>query len=155
MKRLFIPIWLLGLVCLFQFSCSDEDVPIIGNPDNPVEITDFAGRYTATIVEYTFDEISQDVSKYFYELQITINKDQSCCNINGCNSWVTMCDWINSNEGYSNYFMNKDSGGVLFFKILDIQGAKLIMEVKNKTPEFKLFPDEAREGIYKITFVAI
>ena len=158
MKRLFIPIWLLGLVCLFHFSCEDEfeyKEPPPSDKQGITEVQYLAGNWSAIKVDYLIDEISQDVSEYFEELQLTISSNQSCCNINGCNSWVTTCDWINTDNSFSNYFKNGDSGNVLFFKIIDIQGSKIIVEVENKAPEFKLFPDEDREGIYRITFVAI
>jgi hypothetical protein len=157
MKRLFIPIWLLGLLCLFQFSCDDES-DYLGNGDSymqEIEPPNFAGNWSGIKVEYIADDISQDVSEYFDEFQITINRKQSCCNINGCNSWVTTCNWVKSENSFSNYFKNEESGNVLFFKLISIQGSKIIAEVENKTPELKLFPDEDREGIFKITLVAI
>jgi hypothetical protein len=158
MKRLFVPIWLLSLVCLFHFSCEDEsDYRVTQDSDMSgiIEVQNFAGNWSAIKVEYIVDEISQDVSEYFDELQITINKNQSCCNINGCNSWATTCDWENSENSFYNYFKNQDSGNVIFIKIISIKPSKMIAEVENKTPEFKLFPDEDREGIYRLTLVAI
>jgi hypothetical protein len=118
-------------------------------------ITDISGIWLASKIEYVQDEITLDATEYFDELKISINCDQSCCDINGCNSFVTSCGWATSEKCMYNYFANEDNGNVLFLKITGLTGSKMFAEIENKTPEFKLFPDEDREGIYRITFVAI
>jgi hypothetical protein len=155
MKKLIIPIWLLGLLCLFHFSCEDDSSSNGKYEEDEPHIQNIVGNWSATKVEHIVDEISQDVSEYFDELEIAINENRSCCNINGCDSWATSCGWDNSGNILSNYLTNEDSGNVLFIKIISIKPSKIIAKVINKTPELKLFPDEDREGIYRITFVAI
>lgn len=177
MKNLIRSGWILILSILFCFSCDDSNEPgpkiiamtdsldqynnVIRNSTTLVgdawisNITDISGTWLASKIEYVIDEITLDVTEYFDELEISINCDQSCCNINGCNSLVTSCDWANSENCMYNYFANEDNSNVLFFKIIGLTGSKMFAEIENKTPEFKLFPDEDREGIYKITLVAI
>jgi hypothetical protein len=152
MKKLIYQISIIVIFVLVIFSCQydfDKDDPIIKEPNS----TGLEGNWIAIKVELQNESSAQDVSEYFKEFKMDINKKRSSWNINGCTSWIAATSWEKEDNFYCNYFKNQDTGCVLFFNIVSIQGSLMTAMIRNDTPAIKFFPEEKNYGNYMISFV--
>jgi len=152
MIKLIFPASIMVILILFQFSCWDEHIRS-GIPIEDSLSTGLEGNWTAIKVELQNEDISQDVSEYFKEFKMDINKKRSSWNINGCISWIAATTWEKSGNYYCNYFKNQDTGCVIFLNIVSIKGSYMTAMIRNDTPAIKFFPEEKNHGNYMISFV--
>jgi len=148
------PIILL-IPALFLFSCNTEP-PTGPGAEADQALTQAEGSWVAYHTVYLEDDKILDVSEYFEGFRISINKNQSCCNFNGCESWTTSSKWKSNGDYYSNYFMNHESGDIMLLGI-QIQGAENVLtaEVKIEEPGFSFLPKGQNTGEFIIELMFV
>jgi len=143
-----IPIILL-IITLFVFSCEKfEPGPSVVADQS---ITQAEGSWSAYHTVYLEGDKIIDVSEYFDGFKININKNQSCCDFNGCESWTTSSEWQNIDDYFSNNFINNESGEIMFLGI-QIQGYEKVLtaDVKIEEPGFSFLPEGKNTGTFII-----
>lgn len=148
-----VPI-IISIVTLFMFSCNDPEPGPGAEADQ--SISQAEGIWTAYHTVYLEDDKILDVSEYFEGFKISINKNQSCCDFNGCESWTSSSKWQNIGDYFSNNFVNNESGEIMFLSI-QCHGYEKVLtaDVKIEEPGFSFLPEGKNAGNFIIELMYV
>ena len=151
MKKLINLTWILFFLSPLFLACTeDPEKPIISDE---ADLTQVEGNWIVTNAVYNQEDNFLDVTEFFIDFKMKINKDESLCCINGREIWTAEKEWVCNGDYFCNLFKIADTDYVIFFDIRSIRGTDskiMLANIFMGYPGLSFLPEDKNRGDYRI-----